>query len=298
MVGHNLQTFYDYLVYFWTNFGILVIYGIVILSLYLFHRILVKNLRKKYIDLGLSPASANTMVLFFRIVIVVIAVILTLTVVSSTFIGAYIDPAWLVSVSALIGTAVGLASAQAVGNIIAGFYILVSKPFQIGDYVKVGDVEGVIEEITLNHSKILTFNYTKTLIPNSKVLSSDVVNYRISKDRLSMITGDEISSPDEKGLRSKLKRMLSEGEKFYIYNFDYPVKTEFKISTVRRVFEKVCNDWEGTFGHVPIFGFSEVGKAGVIKNIFTFYLVVKDPKLILDKRGEFIESLANELGEV
>ncbi|MFX1487017.1 MAG: mechanosensitive ion channel family protein [Promethearchaeota archaeon] len=293
-----MQALYDYLVYFWANFGILVVYGIVILSLYLLHRILVKNLRRKYIDLGLSPASANTIVLFFRIIIVVIAIVLTLTVISSTFIGAYIDPAWLVSVSALIGTAIGLASAQAVGNIIAGFYILISKPFQIGDYVKVGDVEGVIEEITLNHSKILTFNYTKTLIPNSKVLSSDVVNYRISKDRLSTIMGDEISPSDEKGLRDRLRKLLSEGERFYIYNFDFPVKTEFKINTVRRVFEKVCKDWEGTFGHVPIFGFSEVGRAGVIKNIFTFYLVVKDPRLILDKRGEFVESLANELGEI
>lgn len=293
-----MQTIYDYLSYFWANFGIFVIYGIAIFLLYLLHRILVKNLRRRYIDLGLSPASANTIVLFFRIIIVVIAVILTLTVISSTFIGLYIDPAWIVSVSALIGTAIGLASAQAVGNIIAGFYILISRPFQIGDYVKIGDVEGVIEEITLNHSKILTFNYTKTLIPNSKVLSSEVINYRISKDRLSMILGEEIASSDETGLRSKLRKIVSEGEKFYIYNFDFPVKTEFKIGTVRKAFEKVCKDWESTFGHVPIFGFGEVAKSGVIKNIFTFYLVVKDPKLILDKRGEFAESLANELSEI
>jgi len=297
-VGYNLQAFYDYLVYFWTNFGILVIYGIVIFSLFIAQRVLVKNLRKKYIDLGLSPDSANTIVLLFRIIFVVIAVVLTLTVFSSTFIGLYIDPAWLISISALIGTAIGLASAQALGNIIAGLYILVSKPFRIGDLVRIGDEEGIIDEITLNYSKILTFSYTKTLIPNSKVLSSNVMNYRISKDRLSKILGEEIISSAERGLRNKLKRLVSEGEKFYIYNFDFPVKTELKIASVRKAFEKVCDDWESVFNHVPLFGFSTVSKAGVIKNIFSFYLVVQDPKLVLDNRGEFIMSLTNELDEI
>jgi len=87
-------------------------------------------------------------------------------------------------------------------------------------------------------------------------------------------------------------------EKFYIYNFDFPVKTELKTSAVKKAFEKVCNDWESVFGHIPLFGFSIVGKTGVIKNIFSFYLVVQDPRIVLDRRGEFIESLTSELDEI
>ncbi|MFX0089913.1 MAG: mechanosensitive ion channel domain-containing protein [Candidatus Hodarchaeota archaeon] len=297
-MGCSLQTFYDYLIYFWANFGILVIYGIVMLSMFIVQRVLVKNLRKRYTDLGLSPDSANTLVLMFRIIFVVIAIVLTLTVISSTFIGLYIDPAWLISISALIGTAIGLASAQALGNIIAGFYILISRPFRIGDLVRIGDEEGIIDEITLNYSKILTFSYTKTLIPNSKVLSSNVMNYRISKDRLSEILGEEIILSDEKGLINKLKKLISEGEKFYIYNFDFPIKPELKVGAAKKAFEKVCNDWGSVFGHVPLFGFAIVSKAGTIKNVFSFYLVVNDPRIILDKRGEFIESLVSELDEI
>ena len=83
---------------------------------------------------------------------------------------------------ALTGTAIGFASTQTVGNFLAGFYIMISRPFMVRDYVKIGDVEGEVKEITINYTKIYTPTYNITAIPNKKVLDSVILNYSGRKD--------------------------------------------------------------------------------------------------------------------
>ena len=84
---------------------------------------------------------------------------------------------WFVGVSALTGAAIGFASTQTVGNFLAGLYIMMSRPFVVRDYVKIGDIEGEVREITINYTKIYTPTYNITEIPNRKVLDSTVLNY-------------------------------------------------------------------------------------------------------------------------
>jgi len=83
---------------------------------------------------------------------------------------------------ALTGTAIGFASTQTVGNFLAGFYIMLSRPFMVRDYVKIGDVEGEVKEITINYTKIYTPTYNIMEIPNKKVLDSVILNYSGRKD--------------------------------------------------------------------------------------------------------------------
>jgi len=75
-------------------------------------------------------------------------------------------------VSALTGVAVGFASTQTLGNLLAGLYIMISKPFEVEDYVKIDSTEGEVREITLNYVKIFTPTYTILEIPNKTVLNS------------------------------------------------------------------------------------------------------------------------------
>ena len=84
---------------------------------------------------------------------------------------------WFLGISALTGTAIGFASTQTIGNFLAGFYIMISRPFMVRDYVKIGDVEGEVFEITINYTKIYTPTYNITEIPNKKVLDSIIINY-------------------------------------------------------------------------------------------------------------------------
>ena len=49
--------------------------------------------------------------------------------------------------------------------------------FMVNDYVKIGDVEGEVREITINYTKIYSPTYNITKIPNRKVLDNTILNY-------------------------------------------------------------------------------------------------------------------------
>ena len=80
--------------------------------------------------------------------------------------------------SAGIGAmAVGLASQDALSNVVGGLFIIFSRPFKVGDFIMVDDiVTGTVMEITLRHTVIRNAENRMILIPNSKMNSSTVVN--------------------------------------------------------------------------------------------------------------------------
>jgi len=78
--------------------------------------------------------------------------------------------------SALVGAIVGFGSSQTINNIAAGFYVLLSRPFRVKDYVKIGDVEGQVEEISINYTKLYTPSFNMLLLPNTDVMTHRVVN--------------------------------------------------------------------------------------------------------------------------
>jgi small-conductance mechanosensitive channel len=88
-----------------------------------------------------------------------------------------IDTGVILSLSALSGAAIGFAATQTVGNFLAGLYIMISRPFTVSDYVKIGDVEGQVREITVNYTKIYMPTYNLIEIPNRQVLDSRIVNF-------------------------------------------------------------------------------------------------------------------------
>ena len=80
--------------------------------------------------------------------------------------------------SAGIGAmAVGLASQDALSNIVGGLFIIFSRPFKVGDFIMVDSViTGTVTEITLCHTVIRNAENRMILIPNNKMNSSTVVN--------------------------------------------------------------------------------------------------------------------------
>ena len=82
-----------------------------------------------------------------------------------------------------LGIVVGMAARQTLGALIAGFVIMFSRPFEIGDWVEVGDHEGIVTEITVVNTRIQTFDGEFVMIPNDVVSSESLVN-RSRKGRL------------------------------------------------------------------------------------------------------------------
>lgn len=78
--------------------------------------------------------------------------------------------------SGILAIVIGFAAQHALSNIVSGCFIAFFKPFCIGDKVKfIGkDVVGIVEDITMRHTIIRTFENKRVIIPNS-VVSVDVI---------------------------------------------------------------------------------------------------------------------------
>ena len=80
-------------------------------------------------------------------------------------------------VSLFMGVLLSLGSTGAVANLVAGTLLTYSRSFQIGDRVRIGDTLGDVVMRTLLVTKIRTVYNVEVTIPNSKVMSGDVLNY-------------------------------------------------------------------------------------------------------------------------
>lgn len=80
--------------------------------------------------------------------------------------------------------AIGFASQEALSNLISGLFIAFSKPFRIGDFIKVDEVvTGTVAEITLRHTIIRSAENRMIIIPNSKINSSTIINSTIGEQK-------------------------------------------------------------------------------------------------------------------
>ncbi|ADG13792.1 MscS Mechanosensitive ion channel [Methanocaldococcus infernus ME] len=102
------------------------------------------------------------------------------------------------------GLAVALALQDTIKNFIAGLLILADKPFIIGHWVKISDIEGIVEEIGIRSTRIRSFDETLYIIPNSKLLEEVIENLSVRDRRRVLFTiGLTYNTPPEKIKRAK-----------------------------------------------------------------------------------------------
>src|SRR5262245_15084755 len=78
---------------------------------------------------------------------------------------------------AAMGIAIGAAWAGLLANFAAGAFLIVLRPFKVGDYVKAGGVEGTIKEIGLFATTILTPDNVSSFVGNNKIFGDTIQNY-------------------------------------------------------------------------------------------------------------------------
>lgn len=81
------------------------------------------------------------------------------------------------------GAALALASKDTLANMFGAFVVFVDKPFQIGDWISIGSVEGEVEEIRLRTTLIRTWDNSVVTLPNSLLSTESIDNYERRKYR-------------------------------------------------------------------------------------------------------------------
>ncbi|MEF8856201.1 MAG: mechanosensitive ion channel family protein [Haloplanus sp.] len=82
-----------------------------------------------------------------------------------------------------LGIVVGMAARQTLGAVLAGFVLMFSRPFEIGDWIEIGDREGIVTDITIVTTRIQTFDGEYVMLPNDEVSGQAITN-RTRKGRL------------------------------------------------------------------------------------------------------------------
>jgi len=75
------------------------------------------------------------------------------------------------------GVAIGAAWSGLLGNFASGIFLLVLRPFQVGDYVSAGGIEGTVLELGLFGTALTTPDNVRTIVGNGKIMSSDIKNF-------------------------------------------------------------------------------------------------------------------------
>jgi small conductance mechanosensitive channel len=83
---------------------------------------------------------------------------------------------WILTSFSVIGIVLGLSLQDILKNFFAGIWVLVERPFRIGDTIEVGGYSGVVEEITFRTTLLRTQDAQQVIVPNGTFMTGSVVN--------------------------------------------------------------------------------------------------------------------------
>ena len=109
-----------------------------------------------------------------RVVLNVLIIIIAIEIVG-------VPSATVITVIGSCGLAFGLALQGGLSNLAGGVMLMIFKPFHAGDYIIIPQCEGVVEEIGIFYTKLVTLDNQSISIPNS-VLSSNIVTNTSAKE--------------------------------------------------------------------------------------------------------------------
>jgi len=93
----------------------------------------------------------------------------------------------LLTGAGVLAAIVGFASQSAFSNIISGFFLVIFKPFSVGDRVRIGQhYAGDVEDITLRHTIIKDFENRRIVIPNSVISNETIINSTLTDEKTCM----------------------------------------------------------------------------------------------------------------
>jgi small conductance mechanosensitive channel len=160
--------------------------------------IVVKVLQRQKIDHTLISYAGTSLTVLLNIILVVALL---------GFFG--IETTSFAALLAGAGLAIGAAWSGLLANFAAGIFLIVLRPFKVGDHVRVGGNEGTIDVIGLFTTTIKTPDNILLHVSNNKVLADDIRNYTASPYRRVELEGEIANSVDPQQARELLLAALA-----------------------------------------------------------------------------------------
>jgi small conductance mechanosensitive channel len=98
-----------------------------------------------------------------------------------------VQTASLVAILGASALAVGLALQGTLGNVASGIMIALIRPYHIGDYVEINGKEGLVTDLNLFFTEMLTSDNRRILVPNGQAVSNPIINHTVGSNRCCVI---------------------------------------------------------------------------------------------------------------
>jgi len=123
---------------------------------------------------GRVPVSETTWYPFVRVVNAAFAVFALYFAIPLS--GLATTPTTIAALSAGATIAIGFAAQDVLSNLVSGAFIVADPKFHIGDWIRWGDREGIVEDISFRVTRVHTFDNELITVPNSELTANTVVN--------------------------------------------------------------------------------------------------------------------------
>ncbi|HEV8228839.1 MAG TPA: mechanosensitive ion channel domain-containing protein [Candidatus Limnocylindria bacterium] len=185
-------------------------------------------------SLARNRAQANVTILLgnlAQVAVITIGVLVVLAIYTRENFG------WILTSFSVLGIVLGLSLQDILKNFLAGIWVLVERPFRIGDTIAVEGHTGTVEEITFRTTLLRTVDAQQVIVPNGTFMTGPVVNltrfptrrasvWLVVDDEHKPIAADEIRGAlsDTAGVvrdpaPSVELRSVSEGKARYLVSF-------------------------------------------------------------------------------
>ncbi len=145
-----------------------IIIGLMYLAITIFNKIIDNSLkRRKKFKIGMNEKKANTLATMLKNINKYVFYFLGVLAILDLF---GIQTSSLIATAGIGGLAIGFGAQSLVKDVITGFFILLEDQFNVGDYIKIGEYEGIVEEMGVRVTKIRDFSGELHIIPNSSIV--------------------------------------------------------------------------------------------------------------------------------
>lgn len=141
----------------------------------------VAKLLKKILGRVMTKAGVDTTIIPFVLNLTYVGLLLMVVIAALGALG--IQTTSLIAVLGAAGLAVGLALQGSLSNFAAGILIILFRPIRVGDYFEGAGIAGTVEEIQVFSTMAKTPDNKVIIIPNSKLLSDNIINYSMKDIR-------------------------------------------------------------------------------------------------------------------
>ena len=168
----------------------------------LIRRIVTKAMQKSEID-PLVVGFTRNIAYIFSMIFVVVAALSQLGLQTTSFI----------AILGAAGLAVGLALKDSLANFAAGFLLIITRPFKVGDVVEVNGETGKVSVIQILTTTLRTADNKVVIVPNGNLIADSITNYTAEKTRRVDLTVGVSYDADLKQVRNILEEIAVEDER-------------------------------------------------------------------------------------